>query len=193
MKKKIKKKRIGAARLTWLTKDELRCLLTNAKQHNEEMWLALLVAYWHAARVSELLALTPADIRDGKLVLTRGKGSHRTTYPLIVDADPVFDERAALEKLCSTKLPFVRLFPWTREWVRQQMLTYGLPCGIDRAKLHPHSLKHSIARHLLASTGNLPCVQKYLGHRSLGSTGVYLELDDAQACSIAIDALTTKK
>jgi hypothetical protein len=40
-----------------------------------------------------------------------------------------------------------------------------------------HSLRHSLGHHLLDAGASLPIVQKALRHRSLSSTGVYLEQD----------------
>jgi hypothetical protein len=40
-----------------------------------------------------------------------------------------------------------------------------------------HSLRHSLAHAMLDAGASLPVVQKALRHRSIGSTGVYLEAD----------------
>jgi integrase/recombinase XerC len=52
---------------------------------------------------------------------------------------------------------------------------------LDRAGIHdasPHSLRHTFATRLLARTGDVFLVQKALGHRSIASTAVYLEVSD---------------
>jgi len=47
--------------------------------------------------------------------------------------------------------------------------------GLERKGLSVHSLRHSIARHLLAGGAHLRYVQELLGHRSVASTQVYTE------------------
>lgn len=47
--------------------------------------------------------------------------------------------------------------------------------GIKK-KVHPHSLRHTFATHMLEAGSNLKLIQKLLGHSSLKSTMVYLHL-----------------
>lgn len=47
--------------------------------------------------------------------------------------------------------------------------------GIKK-KIHPHSLRHAFATHMLEQGSNLKLIQKLLGHSSLRSTMVYLHL-----------------
>jgi integrase/recombinase XerC len=52
---------------------------------------------------------------------------------------------------------------------------------LDRAGVHdasPHSLRHTFATRLLARTGDVFLVQRALGHRSIASTAVYLEVSE---------------
>jgi integrase/recombinase XerC len=54
---------------------------------------------------------------------------------------------------------------------------------LDRAGVHdasPHSLRHTFATRLLARTGDLFLVQRALGHRSVASTVVYLQVDESR-------------
>ena len=190
---KAKRRRIGAARGTWFTREEVRALLAAAHAEDRQAWLMFLIAYNHATRPSELVGkdgMRVFQIDGEHVMLYRGKGSDRTSQRLVEDADELFNEKAALTAYIAGKQKQELLFPFTRQWMNKLIVRYGLKAGLPLAKLHAYSLRHSLAHHLL-SVSDLPTVQRRLGHKSISSTGFYVQKTDADA-DAAMTKLTTQ-
>lgn len=174
-----------------LSKTELKDLLRCARQVRERDWLMILVAFWHGLRATEVITLTPANVRDGFLTVPRLKGSLKTTQPLVADEDPLLDEKTALEQLASSAGLRDRLFPVTRIQFYRLMRKHCAAAGIAAHKAHPHVLKHSIAMQTIHNAG-IENVRAYLGHKNISSTGAYLKVDDAAASAAIAGAAKGK-
>lgn len=169
-----------------LTRYELYSLLLKAKEHNERDWLMLLVGYWHGLRASEILSLRAANVVGDCLCVQRLKGSLKTTHPLVKHPDALFNEYDAFKKRM-IEVGTGRLFPISRNELWRIIQKYGIGAGIERHKLHPHVLKHSIAMHSIREAG-IENVRQHLGHKNLSSTGSYLRVSDEAASSAVFKA-----
>ncbi|HCA26300.1 MAG TPA: tyrosine recombinase XerC [Betaproteobacteria bacterium] len=66
--------------------------------------------------------------------------------------------------------------PLTARAVQYRVKQWALRQGLA-TRVHPHTLRHSFASHLLQSSGDLRAVQEMLGHASISTTQVYTHLD----------------
>ncbi len=73
--------------------------------------------------------------------------------------------------------------------VGNRLKVYLKKAGIKR-QATPHTLRHSVAVHYLTARAPLSFVQGLLGHASLATTGIYLELSDPLLREIALKTET---
>lgn len=164
--------------MNYMTQNEIKQLIREI--HNPRQQLMIKVGFLHGMRVSELIALTRENIRDGYVTIVRLKGSNKTVQPYVIHPDTELDESKELHQLFEILKPGERLFPMTRSGVYKLIQRAGTRAGLPRHKLHPHVLKHSCAMVAIKKM-QINQVQCYLGHKNLSSTGEYLKVNDDEA------------
>ncbi len=140
--------------------------------------------YGLGLRVSELCGLDVLSFfDDGKLVLVRGKGDKERVVPVLSGlAERIGDYVEHWRgELVSSKRPTGALFlnvrggRLTRQSVHSIVERSGRLIGITG--LHPHTLRHSFATHLIEGGADLRSVQELLGHADITTTQRYTHLD----------------
>ena len=138
-------------------------------------------------RISEAIALKPADIDGQRMTLLRvdrGKGQ-KTRYVMLSEQllrHPIQDwYRAARPK----EWLFPGLIPGSHFTAGSVWRACEL--GVKRSGLSkpvtPHLLRHAFAVHLLEYGTDLRTIQLLLGHRSLSTTARYLRLATSKVCA----------
>jgi integrase len=171
------KTRRGSGRMQFLTQEELKRLFAVIKDRRDKALFFL--AYRHGLRASEigLLQRTDVDLKQGRITIHRLKGSLSGIYPLQPDVIKLL--RSYLRgRSDSSPYLFIsnRGVPIDRRTLWCAMQTYGKKAGLSPEKRKFHSLKHSIATHLLDARGELKFVQDWVGHKNIQNTTRYAQL-----------------
>lgn len=144
--------------------------------------------YATGLRVSELVALRPADVNlEAGLLTTVGKGRKERLVPVGDEAAAwiaryVRDARPALLGRRTAPHLFVNArggTGLTRVGFWKVLRGYAVPLGLAR-RLSPHVLRHSFATHLLEHGADLRAIQVMLGHADLSTTQIYTHVLDAR-------------
>ncbi|MBM3351305.1 MAG: tyrosine recombinase XerC [Betaproteobacteria bacterium] len=140
--------------------------------------------YSSGLRLSELvnLDIDMLDFTEGTVTVT-GKGNKTRIVPLGSHAIRAIQNWMQQRALIKTddkdhKALFItkqgrRI---TQRAVQYRFKIWSIKQGIN-ADIHPHTLRHSFATHVLQSSGDLRAVQEMLGHANISTTQVYTHLD----------------
>jgi integrase/recombinase XerD len=140
--------------------------------------------YASGARVSEVSSLDIDDIDfEVKVVRLFGKGAKERILPLTDRALAAiwhYTEKfrpILVEKGRGTARLFVntRGNPLTRQSIYFVIQHAATHAGITK-KVHPHSIRHSFATHLLEGGADVRIVQELLGHSNVVTTEIYTEV-----------------
>lgn len=142
--------------------------------------------YATGLRVSELVGLTlkQLDLRRG-VVRPLGKGSKERVVPMVAQATEkieLFLAQGRTQLLKGRQSPYLfvngRGGKLSRQGFWKILKHYALKQGLEG--LSPHTLRHSMATHLLSRGANLRVIQLLLGHADLATTQIYTHLDAAR-------------
>ena len=144
--------------------------------------------YGAGLRVSELVGLDLAHVNfEAGFLRCFGKGRKERIVPLgrkageslqryLYEVRPTFIKRRPDAVALFVGHGGRRL---TRQRVWQLIRRYAVKTGIVK-RLHPHSLRHSFATHLLTHGADLRTVQELLGHANITTTQRYTQIDRAR-------------
>ena len=179
---------------TVLDQDEIKQLYQATETVQERAILSL--AYGCGLRVGELVKCNVEDIRlrEKILIVPQGKGNKRRVVPMSSGvakdlANYYYNERDELTKGRDFK-PNQNAFMLHSRGGRMQKDTYNkhLKALIERTgnlelkekQITVHSLRHSIATHLLEQGIAVEQVRMFLGHSQLETTQIYTHISKEQ-------------
>ncbi len=153
------------------------------------------VLYGCGLRVSELCGLDLREVMlDEEIVRVLGKGSKERIVPIMGSAARAMGEyleqwRPTLVGAKPTSAVFLnaRGGRISRQSVHAICEKYGRIYA-GREGLHPHTLRHSFATHMLEGGADLRVVQELLGHASIATTQLYTHVDRTHIRMVYLEA-----
>ena len=141
----------------------------------------LMLRQWRAGlRVSEALALEAADLSldsDQPTIRVRqGKGGRSRIVPVHPELLNALDAVLQFSQIGRGRIiPVSRSTAW--RWVQAAVdRAVGLGALPSGRQVGTHTFRHSCARHLLLHGVPINYLSRWLGHRSISTTLIYLEL-----------------
>jgi integrase/recombinase XerD len=152
--------------------------------------ILLMTLYATGARRAELARLKVSDIDSQRMVVHIRGGKGRKDRDVMLSPKLL----VALREYWRWRKPKVWLFPGGRSHTANQPIsvrTTWNACheAVQRAgikkQVHPHTLRHCFATHLLEAGADLRTIQILLGHSNLEKTTVYLHLSQRHLSATA--------
>jgi integrase/recombinase XerD len=181
-----------------LSQEEVERLIQNAASRLHRIWL--LILYGTGIRREELVRLKVVDIDSSRMLLHVRQGKGRKDREVMLSPKLLAELREYWRH--ARPRPKTYLFPnkgrhqsgdvpMQAKSVFDAVRQAAKRAGIDK-HVHPHTLRHSFATHLLESGAELPTIQLLLGHADLRTTSRYLHLSarHLKAAASPLDSLT---
>jgi len=159
----------------------------------------LMTLYATGVRRAELANLKIADVDSPRMVVHIRGGKGRKDRDVMLSPNLLAELRQHYRRL--TRRPCEWLFPGGR-WhtadhpIDDKVVWHACREAAQRAgiekQLHPHTLRHCFATHLLEAGVDLRTIQLLLGHSDLKETSVYLHVSRRHLGAVAspLDALS---
>ena len=177
---------------TVLTTDEIKSMLNNCETKKSKIMLSLL--YATGMRVSEITNLKASDIvfeeNIGYIRQAKGRKDRIFNLPelLIKDLQKQVKKQKELDQRYLFSGPKAQLSTRNLQKIVQKTAKRA---GIKK-EVHPHTLRHSFATHLLESGVDIRKIQELLGHADLSTTQIYTHISKEELKKIPspLDNLT---
>ena len=161
---------------TVLTKDEVKILLKSFENKKSKLMISLIYAC--GFRVSELvnLRISDLDFEDETGHVHQGKGKKDRIFNIPKFLRKSLEKRAKMQAEQGQEYLFTgpngKL---TDRNIQKIIKKAAVRAGIKK-DVHPHTLRHSFATHLLENDVDIRKIQELLGHADLSTTQIYTHI-----------------
>ena len=171
-----------------LSQDEVAHLIESADTPFHRT--ILMTLYGTGVRRAELAHLKVSDVDSQRMVIHVQGGKGRKDRDVMLSPNLLENLREHYRSL--RRRPAVWLFPGGKWHIADDPIDPKVAwqacreaaqrAGIQKP-LHPHTLRHCFATHLLENGTDLRTIQMLLGHRDLKETTVYLHVSQLHLCA----------
>lgn len=161
----------------YLSQDEIGRFFSAITRPRDQALFSLM--YLYGLRVGEvsLLRLGDIDFARRRIIVKRLKNGVWTERPLFSRAAELLRDYLDQDRPAGPALFPGMSGPLRKRQIQALFTRYRAAAGLS--PLHgSHSLRHSIATHLLDAGLSLEFVQDHLGHRDIRSTSIYARITD---------------
>lgn len=160
-----------------LTKQEVSQLIDSASTNKSRLILQLL--YSSGLRVSELVKIKKQDLDFNENMgwVRSGKGKKDRMFILSKKLSKKLEK--FILRHPDWKYIFSEKKPLTTRNIQKIVQLAAKNCEINK-NVHPHTLRHSFATHLLENGVDIRKIQVLLGHESLNTTMLYTHISSSE-------------
>ncbi len=165
--------------------DLMVAAIDHSKPEGQRNRAILETMYSCGLRVSELINLTLSGLfLDIDFIRVVGKGNKERLIPIGGEAirqikiyrENIRNHIDVKEKFSDTLFLNRRGSALSRVMIFMIIKDLAAKAGIKKS-IHPHTLRHSFATHLVEAGADLRAVQEMMGHKSITTTEIYTHLD----------------
>lgn len=181
---------------SYLTIKEINTLLEYFKNNsfkndkNYRDYTIIFTMYSAGLRVSELCNLKIKNINTiDRLIKVKGKGDKEREVPINKDCLDLLNYYMKnirnKNKIIDKEYVFLNLYgkKISRQYIFMIIKEAAQKLNINK-EISPHSLRHSLATHLLANGADLRVVQDFLGHANIETTEIYTHISEEQKIKV---------
>ena len=158
----------------YLTQDELTQLFAAIPSPRDRALFA--VIYHYGLRVDEatMIAIEDVDLKNHRIRIRRSKNGLGGEKPLWRHTAKLLRAYLRVRRDAGPYLFTGREGPMKKRMIQHLFLRYAEAAGISGRSVH--SLRHSIAVHLLDAGRGIEYVADHLGHKNIQNTRIYAQI-----------------
>lgn len=166
----------------YLTPEERQSFASMAKKHDRETRTFCLMMNNTGLRISEGLSLSASsiDLETKSLTVETLKKRKKGIYRQIPLSDEFLDDLNLVHEIRSKqkskKGRNMKLWDWSRMTGFRRINSIMEEASISGAQACPKGLRHGFAVWCIMQNIPLPSVQKWLGHSSMVTTSIYMQV-----------------
>ncbi|MDR2458352.1 MAG: site-specific integrase [Clostridiales Family XIII bacterium] len=196
---------------TTYTENEIKKIISSVDRSSvkgKRDYLVILLAAEYGWRAKDIVNFRFDQIDWDKniITITQSKNNQQVEFPLIASVGNAIIDYVKNGRECHEreKTDIIILSanncnkgkPLSKETIHSIVTQYMRKANIknfQNKKHGPHSLRHSLASHLLKNNVSMPIISTVLGHQNTESTKIYLsiDIDTLRQCTLPIPKITS--